>query len=164
MKNKLREETLQERQTLEEQTWLEKSRLIQQRLLSEPLFQQAKSLLCYAHMDREVRTDLILTQALQDGKIVCLPYVLWRKRQLVAGRIFSLKEIALDRAVPRPVPLRPVDPQELDLIIVPGVVFDTAGNRIGLGGGFYDSFLKEVSREVKKVALAFRFQVKNFFL
>ncbi|MBS0432996.1 MAG: 5-formyltetrahydrofolate cyclo-ligase [Proteobacteria bacterium] len=42
-----------------------------------------------------------------------------------------------------------VDPQELDLVLVPLLAFDARGNRLGTGGGFYDttfSFLRESKR------------------
>ncbi len=49
---------------------------------------------------------------------------------------------------------------KIDLILVPGVVFDPLCNRIGRGGGFYDRFLKK-HRRVHQVGVAFDFQVKQ---
>jgi 5-formyltetrahydrofolate cyclo-ligase len=57
--------------------------------------------------------------------------------------------------------LRSFEKEKIDIVIVPGVVFDIYRNRIGMGGGFYDRFLKNISEETKKIALAFEFQVLN---
>ena len=46
----------------------------------------------------------------------------------------------------------------LDLVLVPGVVFDFSGNRIGYGKGFYDRFLKNIPGQTR-FGLAYRFQV-----
>ena len=44
------------------------------------------------------------------------------------------------------------------LLIMPGVAFDSLGNRIGFGGGFYDKYLSEGGRFLK-IALAYDFQI-----
>ena len=45
-----------------------------------------------------------------------------------------------------------------DLIVVPGLAFDTAGNRLGYGAGYYDAFLRE-NPQALKVGIGFPFQV-----
>ncbi|GAI78436.1 unnamed protein product, partial [marine sediment metagenome] len=47
----------------------------------------------------------------------------------------------------------------IDLIIVPGVAFDSDGNRIGRGFGYYDNFLRKVRPSTKIIALAFEMQI-----
>ena len=59
-----------------------------------------------------------------------------------------------------PEPQTPLWEDDIDLILVPGVVFDQKLHRIGRGGGFYDKFLHE-QRKPHKVAVCYDFQVKK---
>jgi 5-formyltetrahydrofolate cyclo-ligase len=47
---------------------------------------------------------------------------------------------------------------KIDVILVPGLVFDRQGNRIGFGKGYYDQFLKK-HPESLKIALVYPFQI-----
>lgn len=49
----------------------------------------------------------------------------------------------------------------IDLLIVPGIVFDVKGYRIGYGGGFYDRYLGEPRHKTTTVALAAEGQIKE---
>ena len=47
----------------------------------------------------------------------------------------------------------------IDWVLVPGVVFDTSGSRIGYGGGYYDRLLPMLRVDARRVAGAFELQI-----
>ena len=51
-----------------------------------------------------------------------------------------------------------IAPQDIQVIIVPGLVFDKQGNRLGFGRGYYDRYLSQCP-EATKIGIAFDFQV-----
>lgn len=57
--------------------------------------------------------------------------------------------------IPEPMPdsSQKVSPQKIDTVLLPLLVFDEKGNRVGYGKGFYDRFLTECRPEVQKVGL-----------
>ena len=56
-------------------------------------------------------------------------------------------------------PGKQVNPEELDLVMVPGVAFDPRGGRMGQGKGYYDRLLARVRPDAPLVALAFDCQI-----
>ena len=57
------------------------------------------------------------------------------------------------------VPESGIDPSWPDLVIVPGLAFTRAGDRLGQGGGWYDRFLSEVRADCVTVGVCFAEQV-----
>jgi 5-formyltetrahydrofolate cyclo-ligase len=49
--------------------------------------------------------------------------------------------------------------KDMNLAIIPGLVFDLKGGRIGYGGGFYDRFFSNTNIDITKIALAYQFQI-----
>lgn len=65
---------------------------------------------------------------------------------LEAGKPLQKGLFGIDEPVGRSDQMSIYDAREsVDIWLVPGVVFDKQGNRIGRGKGFYDQFLKEAS-------------------
>ncbi|HOK56029.1 MAG TPA: 5-formyltetrahydrofolate cyclo-ligase [bacterium] len=158
-KAEIRKEIRKEREILEFKDWEEKSFKIQQKFLLSDFYKNSKVIFTYYHFDREVRTDLIIKKGIEDKKIICLPYINWKNKILIPSEIKSTEEIIEIKGIPGPKFLRPVEIENIDIVIVPGVVFDIYKNRIGMGGGFYDRFLKNIPSETKKISLAFEFQI-----
>ena len=126
-------------------------------------FCQAGTILFYLATKDEVQTGEIIEESLNGGKRVIVPFIDWRKREILPSEI---KDPARDIEIgvfDIPQPKRdsycPFSPVDIDIVIAPGVAFDRKGNRIGFGGGFYDRFLSELSDGVAVIALAFELQL-----
>lgn len=57
--------------------------------------------------------------------------------------------------IPEPVDGIPIPSSQIDVVFVPLLAFDTNGNRIGYGKGFYDRFLSDCKPEILKIGLSF---------
>ncbi|MCM8804581.1 MAG: 5-formyltetrahydrofolate cyclo-ligase [Candidatus Omnitrophica bacterium] len=152
------------RENLDQKEWEEKSLKIQEKFLSSKFYKNSKVIFTYSHFDREVKTDIIIKKSLDDGKIICLPYIDWQNRVMIPSEIKKFEEIVKIKGIPCPKFLKPVNNENIDIVIVPGVAFDIYKNRIGMGGGFYDRYLKNLSKKIIKIALSFEFQILNIIL
>jgi 5-formyltetrahydrofolate cyclo-ligase len=121
----------------------------------------ASTLLVFASFRSEVDTAGLIAWALEHGKVVCLPRVLG-PQTMTACRI---QDPAADLApgawsIPEPCAgLEEIPAERMDVVVVPGSVFDAAGRRCGYGGGFYDSYLPRTRPGTPWVALAFEAQL-----
>ncbi len=57
--------------------------------------------------------------------------------------------------IPEPRQGIPTISSEIDLVLIPLLIFDEKGNRVGYGKGFYDRFLKQCRPDCKKIGLSF---------
>jgi 5-formyltetrahydrofolate cyclo-ligase len=123
----------------------EKSKLVCDLFLRQEVFERSESILLYMPLAREVDVQLIFQRSLAEKKRVALPRFspetgsygafFVGDKPLVVGA-FGILEPAQDN----PVPLN-----RLDLVVVPGVGFDSRGRRLGRGKGFYDRLLSEAT-------------------
>jgi len=157
LKTDLRQQVLEARFKLTPDERKARSSEIEKKLFGLPEFRSASAVMFYASFRSEVETHDMIRRALAEGKRVILPRV--KGKELVP---FQIKDFDNDVVpgvwgIPEPYYGNPVSVQGIDLIVVPGAVFDEQGNRLGYGGGFYDKLLEHY--EGATVALAFDFQV-----
>ena len=55
--------------------------------------------------------------------------------------------------IPEPILGKAIDPKEIDIIIIPMLICDTKGHRVGYGKGFYDRFLSRCRKDCKKIGV-----------
>lgn len=135
----------------------ELSARISERVLMLPEYQKAKRVLCYASVRQEVNTSALLREILRSGRELYLPRVA-PSRELVAVKLTDPEAMALGAfGIREPSGGEIIEPDRLDLIIVPGLAFDRRGGRLGYGAGYFDRFLSRCAGLV--AALAFEFQM-----
>ena len=104
-----------------------------------PGMMRAHRIACYFPVGREIDCRYIIDEAWQRGRQIFLP-VLWG-RELRFARYTEKAEILRNfLGIPEPVHTRStlVKPADIDVVLAPLVAFDAIGNRIGMGGGYYD--------------------------
>jgi len=118
----------------------------------------------YANTGKEIPTEGLMQDLLADGVVVAVPdWEAWKQgSDLRVVTILSTDELVRkDRVVPQPVVTagRICPIKEFELFLVPGIAFDSEGNRLGMGGGYFDRLLLEASSTATFTGLAYDFQV-----
>jgi 5-formyltetrahydrofolate cyclo-ligase len=164
MKQNLKTEMFEKRKALSKEEIKDKSSMIKEKLYSLSEFKDAKNVLFYVSFNKEVDTHTIIKETLNEknNKKIIVPYVLKNNPILQLSEINNFEDLkpkTFGILEPKEDKIKKFDIENVDLVIVPGIAFDKNGHRIGYGYGYYDRFLKRLDAKVKKVGLAFYFQL-----
>lgn len=132
-------------------------------------YQRANTVLWYLDCRSELRTQHALPAALASGKRMIVPYCtvddfganklgLWWLQsmdELVVGK-WKILEPPRERWGEAG---KEVPPEELDLVVVPGVAFSRHGGRMGNGQGYYDRLLQRVRPDCPLIGLCYECQL-----
>jgi 5-formyltetrahydrofolate cyclo-ligase len=141
----------------------EESKIIMEKLLKLEQLKDAKTICCFVSTDYEVQTDPIINHFLKENVGIAVPWCKTKEKELGVSLI---KDLASDLGpgaygIREPIQEKRVDVknQDIDAVIIPGVVFDKELNRMGNGKGYYDRFLQYYKGSKPIIALAFDLQI-----
>jgi len=136
----LRQQMIQQRLQLTPQQQQQSALAIRDQLLQLPEFVSSQHLAAYWSVRGEIETAATLQQAAADGKTLYLPTLTDGKRLRFAPYQQNCPMRKNRYRIPEPAVAEDqlIDADALDLVLVPLLAFDAQGNRLGMGGGFYD--------------------------
>ena len=117
---------------------------LDQRFSNSRLFKHSKHIAAYLAADGEIDPVYLIQSAWRANKKVYLPVLAPFSSRLYFAPYTANCKMKFNRfqiAEPDVHPKHWLKPQQLDLILMPLVGFDITGNRLGMGGGFYDRSL-----------------------
>lgn len=158
-KDEIRQEMLERRLSLSDKEREQVSLKIQENLMKSSYWPKSGRVGLYSPVKGEVMTQDLFQRGLESGLRVYFPrvevgiqfYEVNGPEDLNKGS-WSIPEPKIDcLALP--------ENEELDLLVVPGIVFTLDGYRIGYGRGFYDKFISAMNHKIPTLALGYDFQI-----
>ncbi|EKT55895.1 5-formyltetrahydrofolate cyclo-ligase [Providencia sneebia] len=118
---------------------------IADKAITHPQITQAQNIALFLSFDGEIDTQPLIDKLWQQGKQVYLPvlhpfnrhnllFLRYTPETLLVKNRFNIAEPSLDVTQVLPI-------NDLDIMLIPLVAFDSEGQRLGMGGGFYDRTL-----------------------
>ena len=164
-KTTIRQQILEKRASLPPQLLEKAGKSAAEKLALMEEYINANVIMVYMDFRNEVPTGPIVDMIRASGKKLILPFT-DNDFNIIPYKIPEegmLSEYictsGLGIAEPNQKKCKVADPDSIELVIIPGSVFDQYENRIGYGKGCYDRFLSSLRQNVFKLALAFDFQV-----
>lgn len=123
-----------------------------------PAFAAAHCIALYCALGDEPETQPLFARWPAAGKRLIVPRVEGEEMNFYDYDSAGLVSGAFGIAEPGP-EAQPCDPHRIDLLVVPGVAFTAAGDRLGRGRGYYDTYLSRHGMRAVKVGVCYRHQV-----
>jgi 5-formyltetrahydrofolate cyclo-ligase len=162
-KEEIRRNISNQRLSLTSEEIKNKSHQIFLNLLKSEEYINFPNIMFYVATRSEVQTEEMIKVSIKMGKKIFIPIILTDCIDLAPSRLFDFdRELEKGKKgifEPKQEYRRLFPPEDIDLIILPGIAFDIRGNRIGRGCGYYDNFLRKICPSAKIIALAFEIQI-----
>jgi len=162
-KDSLRKEISLKRKSLLEKERLDSEKSLVQLWESVGDSYKTNKVALYWPVNGEILTNSLISYFFKDGSECFLPVISKdEENKRIEFALFKEQSSLTKNRLGIPEPSQPkiIDLNQLDIIFLPCVCFDSRGNRIGMGGGFYDKTLSYLSKKqkTKLIMLAYDFQ------
>ena len=141
-KEELRKRMKEERKGLSGQYCSQANQGICLNLKSTKAYKKSQMIFCYVSFDREADTKQFIQDALREGKHVAVPRC-QKEGQMEAFEIIGLEDLEKGFCgilEPKNNCVK-IEPDHLDLCVIPCIACTKEGIRLGYGGGYYDRYL-----------------------
>jgi 5-formyltetrahydrofolate cyclo-ligase len=135
-----------------------RSRMIADRLLAIPEIERTRRCLTFLSFGSEVSTQPVLAGLRSRGVSVAVPVLDGGEMQAVELRD-GARLVPSSYGAMEPEERAAVRPEEIDLVVAPGLAYDRSGRRLGYGGGYFDGFLRRVRSDCAVAGVCFAEQV-----
>ena len=162
-KDSLRKKFYSKRRSISEEERLDSEASLLQIWNSVKDSYTANKIALYWSVNCEISTNSLISYFLKEGSECFLPVISGDKESKFLEFSFYKRESPLIKnrfGIPEPSESKFVDLNEIDIVFLPCVCFDSRGNRIGMGGGYYDKTLSKLpdKRNTQLIMLAYDFQ------
>lgn len=156
-RDELRKMISEKRKSLSPEEVEKLSQRICQKLLEIDKIRKARVIMGFSSIKNEVNLMPFLEE-LRKEKTIVLPRVMdkenmeaieYRGKEYTSSGPFGIVEPVGE----------PFDPYRIDVVLVPGLVFDYKGYRLGYGRGYYDRFLPRLRKDAFLCGICYDFQV-----
>lgn len=142
LKEELRKQMLKKRSGLAREYSAAADQAILKRLFEMPAYRKAKAVFTYVSKDGETDTRELIEHGLAQGKTVAVPRCTG-EGLMKAYRIYGMEDLEEGhyRILEPKTSCQEIQPESIDLAVVPCVSCGYDGRRLGYGGGYYDRYL-----------------------
>ncbi len=161
MRKSLRQIMLEARNQLTAAEVQEMSGSIISKLSAFKQIAQAQNIMCFLSIKNEVKLYPFIEQAREQGQRILVPRVESDGIKAVEYQLERTRRGSFGIIEPEG---EPVDEKLIDAVLVPGLVFDYNGYRLGYGAGYYDRFLPLLRPDAFLCGVCYDWQVVETIL
>lgn len=122
---------------------------------------KAKRIALYRAYNGEVPVDGLARSFMEKGITCCFPKITDDKMIFVDCKSLSDDSFSVSlMGIKEPVQDVPVDPKDIDVVVLPALAYNEEGIRLGAGGGYYDRYIGNAgAKRPYLLGICYEFQI-----